>query len=149
SIGYMFAVACRTVLLQLLRNSRKGIKDRMNNPAFASLFEQLIRNEVFPLDELKRLRDQLAPLASEAVGQQAANGVHWTWEQARKRVVELFEIKDGRLPESDLSAMMRALPGSLVREGDVWKIRDSRGTLWSLQELNAEISLRTAIAEGI
>ena len=85
AIGRMFITACFSVLMQLMRASRKGIEDRIGNKTYAAQFEQLIKNEILPLDYLKRLRDQLSPWVPKSLGQAFGESLLSTWEQASNR----------------------------------------------------------------
>jgi hypothetical protein len=143
AIGRMFITACFSVLMQLMRASRKGIEDRIGNKPYATQFEHLIKNEILPLDYLKRLRDQLSPWVPKSVGQAFGESLLSSWEKASNRVLDMFE---GRNPYGDI---LMGMPGYIVRDGGTFKIKDSKGTVWSMQDLDAEIALRTAIAEGI
>ena len=94
AIGGMFISGCFSVVMQLFRISHKGIADRIGNQQYAEQFETLIRNEILPLEYLKRLRNQLAPWVPKSAGAAVTEAALQTWQQARDSVRELFDVRN-------------------------------------------------------
>jgi hypothetical protein len=143
SVGYLFAMTCRVLLLQLLRASRQGIMDRQRNPGYADRFEQLVKAQVTPLDDLKRLLDNLKPFAPTSVGDEAGTLLLGTWQEARHEVISMFELQNPSV------GVRQTGSGSLEWKNGSFHIRDSKDYLWSRQELETAIAIRTAVAEAI
>lgn len=148
SVGQIFVAACRVVFMQLLRTSRHAILSRKNNPPYAKLFEELIRGELVKVDELDRLRDQLktwVPAENlKQAGSQIAEGVHDRWKESRGLLLDLFELRN------PFANVAWSPAGTIVRgdRGQVG-IRDSAGSVWTLDQLNRAIAIRRETVEEV
>jgi hypothetical protein len=149
-----FINSTRTVFLQLLHSSRLNISQRLddkNFPGYADFFEQLVRSELLQQDELQKLYATLAK-ETQGLGTQAAGyaldvwrNIPHTWHEARQQLGDLFQLRDP-FPV----AIGGGSSGELVRSpGMPVRIRDSKGQVWRLEQLERAIALRSDTAREI
>ena len=145
AVGYIFAMTCRIFMLQLLRTSREQIIARMDNPVYADIFEQLVITQLADIEELKRLRKELKnALPSASILAEVGGAIFETWREASNALGDAFE---GEVPIIDLGF---GEAGEIIeREGKVFGIRDSEGTVWELHALETAIAIRQGTAEAI
>jgi hypothetical protein len=144
SVGYIFAMTCRALMLQLLRGSRQGIEDRKKNFAtYAPVFEQLMRTQLIRLDELTRMRDLLRAYAPESALAAVGQELFSDWKSARN---SLLDVLEGRNP---FKGVLAGPPGTIINQNGRLGISDSKGTVWTRDQLDYAIALRTSAAEAI
>lgn len=158
-VGWIFMVACQTVMLQLLRSSRRAIERRLDNlDAYMAFFGPMIANvlggrgdeDSLGLDELESLKEQLNRVvmwlstdAGEA-GSASIRSAYASWKEARRALSD-------RLSD-EILAEVEALEaeGTLVQKDDgSYVIKDRTGSEWTLAELDQAIGLRRGVGAGI
>lgn len=139
AVGYIFAMTCRVLLMQLLRSSRKGIDDRLKNiEAYSTIFEELIRLQLSDLSELSRLRDELRREVSDKDKlKEVGEELMMTWQDARKAIVATFDFR------SPFAGIPIGTSQSIIVAPDGTKgIRDSKGNVWTIEQLDRAIALQ-------
>jgi hypothetical protein len=155
SIKDHFIHSTRTVFLQLLHTSRLNIGQRLddkNFPGYAAFFEQLVRSELLQQDELQKLYNTLAK-ETQGVGTRAAGyaldawrSIPHTWHEARQQLTGLFELRD----PFPVAAVGGGSSGDLVYSpGMPVRIRDSKGYVWRLEQLERAVALRSDTVKEI
>jgi len=138
SIGYLFAQACRILMMQLLRASRTEILHRLDDVHLvAQIFQAAILPQLVPVVELMRLRDRLASEVQTKV---------WAdvdpYGVARARAGGTGR-QYGRLGPY-------VAPADIVMDsGEITAIRDPRGRTWTKSELDDMIAQRRGLAEEV
>ena len=158
AVGYLFVMTCRVFLLQLLRISRTAIQNRLNNfETYAPLFEQLMLTQLADVDELMRLRDRLQAFQRVTQVRDVLREADTTipgglavipgmqWLDATRLVTESLTAR----PDGSQTSQSSGPTGEIVVQGGITRIRDSRGTLWTLEDLEAAIATRRGLAEDI
>ena len=158
AVGYLFAMTCRVLMLQLLRGSRTAIQNRLNNFAtYAPLFEQLVLTQLADVNELIQLRDQLQEhqrLIQVRDALRTADGAlpgglaiipGADWLEATRLITEALTVQ----PSQAQAASTSEARGQIIQQGSISRIRDAHGTLWSLSDLEASIATRRGLAEDI
>lgn len=143
AVGYLFVMTCRVLLLQLLRSSRTAIQNRLNNfETYAPLFEQLMLTQLADVAELEQLRDRLRNIMPPTV---SAIIREIQWVDATHLVTEVITVRPNQL-ETLLSP---GPEGVILGKDGISRIRDSRNTLWTLEDLEEAIATRRGLAEDI
>lgn len=156
SVGLIFIMTCRVLLLQLLRSSRANIQTRLlpqNLDAYAAIFTSTMLPHLQRVEELTQLRDRLrafqriiesgntmllSQLGNITTGQPAVPSA--TWQDAQVAVV---------------NAITRSLtpaggrPGEFVRVDGRLGVRDSQGQPWTMDRLESAIVMRRGMLESI
>jgi hypothetical protein len=144
AVGYMFVVACRVILLQLLRSSREALWARIINfPIYARLFEQLVRTELADIDELMDLRRRLQEYIVRRQMEAAQGGQVLDWNAAVRGVTEAL-----RTPAASGPAQTGPPYEVLFRAGE-HVIRDAHNHLWSNMDLESAIATKRGVAESV
>ena len=138
AIGVLFATACRVLMIQLLRASHREITQRIGNQAYAQFFENALLPQLRDLEELKRLRNQLREELPSSVLADVGGFLYENWRDARRAVVDALEGRD------PFPGEYRGPAGTIVREGTTVGIMDSRGTVWTIGELDWIVETREA-----
>jgi hypothetical protein len=144
AVGQLFVGACRSMLLQLLGTSLQEIEKRQKAmPRYAVLFERWIVPMIADLGELQTMRQilrlkQLSEIAAPAVVGLAPGQA---WVAASGSLVLSLR---GNPFTQDTGG-----PYTIVRDQGIEKIRDSKGRLWSSDDLEQALSLQGQIAEGV
>jgi hypothetical protein len=154
SVSDHFIASTRTVFLQLLHTSRVNIRQRLDKkvfPSYAAFFEQLVRSELLQQDELQQLYTTLAN-ETQGVGTKAARyaldawrNIPHTWHEARQQLTDLFALQDP-FPVAiggGSAGTPVYVPGMPVR------IKDSKDHVWTLEQLERAIALRSDTAKQI
>ncbi len=146
SVGFLFMASCRVLMLQLLRSSRKAIDDRIRMmDVYAPMFEKMVLYRLAGLDELLRLHNELNK-ASRSFGAALVEESIDTWRGAAKVVEETLGFREG--PNTGGYDPARA--GEIIRRnGEVVGIRDARGVIWSMHDLESGIAIQRGVAEDI
>jgi hypothetical protein len=143
--GSIFAATCRVVLMQLLRSSQKGIKDRLANlDAYARIFEELIKLQLADITELTALRDRLRrEVIDKDLLKELGEEIMTTWQEARRALVATLEFRN---PFSGIVIG----PEQIVTAPDGTKgIKDSKGRVWSLDQLDRAIALQRDVVNQL
>jgi hypothetical protein len=154
SVGVLFGMTCQILMLQLLRTSRKAIDSRLQYfEAYAPLFEQLVRVQLEDINELLQLRERLKTFKQQVqarditrqmdvmpAGVLAVPGANW---------LNTARLITEALVAWDLSSRDKGEAGEIVQKEGITQIRDSKGTLWTLFDLEEAIAIRRGNAEAI
>lgn len=148
AIGAMFTVSCRSLMLQLLANSKQEIQRRKTRfDTYAPIFERLMLLMLAEPAELIELRSRLQKVEfAETIenpkdaGDKALAAV--AWATSADKLTQTFLAFD-RVTRSSGAKF------EVVHENGIARIRDRHGVLWSMQELNNAIVTGRGAAEGI
>jgi hypothetical protein len=144
AVGQLLVGACRSMLLQLLGTSLQEIKKRQKAmPRYAVLFERWIVPMIADMAELQTMRQLLRLNAISEIAAPAVVGVApgQAWVAASSSLIVTLK---GNPFAHDMGA-----PYTIVQDKGVAKIRDSKGRLWTNDDLEQALSLRGQIAEGV
>lgn len=157
AVGEVFLTTCQSMLLQLLQSSRKGIDLRISKfNEYAPIFEQLMVTQLTDYAELQKLRDHLK-------NYERARAVYNVTEAAGGNVTAAIAAIN---PATQWITATRALSGAFVAHAEqayapgvayqivtgsdgTARVRDSHGTLWSMQDLEQALPMQRGMAEGI
>lgn len=150
SVATMYQRTCQIMMLQLLRASHAEITNRITHfdeyfPMAEALINRLLRSEA----ELLILRDSLISVqAFTSPGAKLQEAVS-TWREARQLLSD--DLSDMALTAAAITSPGRLLEsrGSLEHYDDGWKVRDTRGRLWTMEELEREIAMRHQTAASL
>lgn len=167
SCKHLFIYACQISLLQYLRTTRSHISRRRRNlAAYVQTFAVLLETMLADQTELVLLRNALDKHKSGAGGatgeeayEEAAESATFsalfnnTYEELEQKLHErdlMLELAD----PSDFVQRRGAKAGTLqagdiVRRGDTWKITDSKGKEWRVEELDRAMDLKRRSIESI
>lgn len=148
AVEHHYIVTVQVVFMQLLHQSRLQIDARRNPttfPEYARFFEEVVRGDLLPEQELEDLRAQLIhTVGTGSAGRDLVVGVIDRWRTARGALMDVLE---GRNPFAHVGEGAR---GEIVLgENGVHGIRDSNGTIWTLPQLERAIALRRDVATSI
>ena len=147
-IGAMFIGACRSMLLQLLATSKSEIQKRQAAmDRYAPLFERWIVPVVAEEADLELMRRMLRNNKYEATALAVGTGIvaphpgvtEQDWTAANTKL--LNALKGGITRQAGQAF-------EIVQDGGKDKIRDTKGVLWSAEDLEQAIALRGQVAEG-
>lgn len=146
AVASLFVGACRSMLLQLLDTSLDQINKRLGAmDRYAPLFEKWILPQITDLAELETLHSTLRNYKYARVANQvgtvtvAASAQAWT----TATTALVASLAGGSVVRSAGMAF------SIVTDGGVDKIRDTKGILWSSEDLEQALALRRGLAEGV
>jgi hypothetical protein len=146
SLAALFITTCRILMMQYLRTSAVGLKQRLDKiEGYAVLFEELVRSELMSEDELHRMLDALRAVSPDSNPlKELGREVYSSWKSARSAFLNSFE---GRDPFEGIHA---TAPGTIVYgKNGTPGIQDSRGRIWSIEELEKALAVRRDTANSI
>lgn len=150
AVAAIFQRTCQIMMLQLLRSSQEEISNRIRNfDEYFPRVEALVTGVLGREAELMGLRSQLQDvMAMTSPGVQLDQAVS-TWREAR-------QLLSGKLSDQALTAAALTSPGRLFETrgalehyADGWKVRDSAGRLWTMDELETNLAMRHQTAASI
>jgi hypothetical protein len=146
AIGNLFIGACRSMLLQLLATSLDQINKRLTSmDRYAPLFERWILPQITDIAELEKLHTILRDYKYAKIAQQVVTGVPTASAQE-------WNVATGRLVSSLLGGAIVRQAGQayeIVTTAGIDKVRDTKGVLWTSEDLEQALALRRGLAEGV
>jgi len=148
SVANVFVVTVRIILMQMLHTSKLNIDARLNEQNFeryAQFFTELVKSELVPQQELEDLYNTLRLFVSTgSVKRDIAETVLGTWRAGRGALLDALEWRN------PFKNVMAGTPGTIVfGDNQVTGIQDSKGTIWTLQQLERAKALRGQVAVDI
>lgn len=155
SIGFGFKVACQSCLLQSCLSSRQQILERMNNfDNYWPIFDSLLRSFLAPQARLELLRERLnAHYARHAPDMESTvNVVATNWRDAREALMASLEASQTSeiIAQSEETIGTATTPATIMSlESGGYGVRDEDGKIWTRDELNQAVALRSGVAQAI
>jgi hypothetical protein len=138
------------MMLQLLRSSREEIERRLTHfDEYFPIAEALITRILGGEADLMAMRHLLLRVeANTSVSANLSLAVE-SWREARSALTltlssQLLNVASATSPGRQFQSH-----GTLELVGDVWKVRDAHGRLWTMAEIDREIAMRHQTAQSI
>jgi hypothetical protein len=150
AVSWTYRRTCQLMMLQLLRSSRTEIQRRLTSfddyfPIAEALITRLLSGEA----QLTHMRQMLLTVQSFTSPAAELSLAVSSWRDARRALTTTLSGRLLNVASVTSPGRLFETHGTLERDGDVWKVRDADGRLWTMAEIEREIALRHQMAQSI